>query len=58
MVHQNFQEAIEQLSNEKLNSEEIKNKFNLDEKDMRAMESNDAFIQGKTTPDAYCCCCC
>ena len=60
MVHQNFQEAIAQLSmNEGMNCEEIKSHFNLNDEDMKAMKSYDPLIQGKTTPDpgGWCCCC-
>jgi len=58
MVHQSFQEAIEQFSkDEELNSEEIKNKFNLKEEDMQAM--NAGTLQGATKPNpGYCCSCC
>jgi len=59
MAHQNFQEAIEQLStDEGVNSEEIKSKFDLNEDDMVAMQSN-PLIQGATQPaPGSCCCCC
>lgn len=60
MSHQNFQEAIEQLSmNESLSSEEIKGKFNLSEEDMMAMNSYNPLIQSVTPrPAELCCCCC
>ena len=60
MSHQNFQEAIAQLSTEGLNPEEIKSQFNLNEDDMMAIKSYNPIIQGKTTPDpgGWCCCCC
>ena len=59
MVHQNFQEAIEQLSkNEEMSSEGIKSKFDLNEEEMKAMNSNNTLIQGATQPTAGSCCCC
>ena len=60
MNHQNFQEAIEQLSaNEGMNSEQVKGKFNLSQEDMIAMQSNNSHIQAvKPQPISYCCCCC
>ncbi len=59
MVHQNFQEAIEELStNGNVNSEEIQSKFDLNEEDMAAMHSN-PLIQGVTQPaPGFSCCCC
>ena len=60
MSHQNFQEAIEQLSaNEAMNSEQVKGKFNLSQEDMIAMQSNNSLIQAVTPqPVQLCCCCC
>jgi len=60
MVHQNFQEAIAQLStNEGMDSEEMKRHFNLNEEDMKAMQSYNPLIQA-AKPVSYtplCCCC-
>jgi hypothetical protein len=59
MNHQNFQEAIAQLSsNEGLNSEEIKNRFNLNEEDMSAMQSDNSRVNSVTRPTPILCCCC
>ena len=59
MSHQNFQEAIERLSaGENLNSEEIKNQFNLNEEEMMAMQSYNSLIQAKTPECTVACCCC
>ena len=59
MVHQEFQEALEQLStNEGMDSEEIQNHFNLSKEDMSAMQSYNPLIQAATQPaPAWCCCC-
>ena len=59
MVHQEFQEAIEQLS-EGMNSEEIRNNFNLSKEDMLAMESHNPLMETVAPrPTAgYCCSCC
>ena len=59
MVHQNFQEAIEQLlTNEGMDSEEIKKHFNLDEKDMTAVQPDRPLMQTVVPqPTNYCCCC-
>ena len=58
MVHQEFQEAIEQLStSEGMNSEEIKSQFNLSREDMSAMQSYNPLIQA-TAPRPILCCCC
>ena len=58
MVHQNFQEAIEQLStNEGMDSEEMKRHFNLNEEDMKAMQSYNPLIQS-VAPKPFLCCCC
>ena len=59
MVHQNFQEAIEQLSmNDGMSSKEIKNQFNLNEEDMNAVNSHNSVIKSATQPaPAWCCCC-
>ena len=64
MVYQNFQEAIAQLSTNddfrgtlRSNPEEIKSKYELNENDMKAMNS----YSPKATPRpdaAVCCCCC
>jgi uncharacterized protein (DUF433 family) len=59
MVHQEFQEAIEQLStNEGMNSEVIKNRFNLNEEDIKAMKSYNPSIQAMTPRPIFLCCCC
>ena len=60
MVHQNIQDAIAQMSmDNSLNSEEAKNRFNLNEEDMKIIQSNDSLIQGATQPaPGLCCCCC
>jgi hypothetical protein len=59
MVHQNFQEALEQLSmNENVNQEEIKNKFDLNAEDMAAIISHNSLGEGATKPAAAACCCC
>ena len=58
MSHQNFQEAIAQLStNEGMNSKEIKSHFNLNEEDMMAMQSYNPLTQ-KVAPRPVACCCC
>jgi hypothetical protein len=64
MVHKNFQEAIAQLSTDddfrstlRSNPEEIKSNFDLNEEDMKAMNSHNS----KVTPrpgTTVCCCCC
>jgi hypothetical protein len=65
MVHQDFQEAIEQLStNEDLrdamvsNPDEVQSRFGLSEEDMMAMKSYVPSMES-TTPRAigYCCSC-
>ena len=59
MVHQNFQEAIEQLStNEGMDSEEMKKHFNLNEEDMKAMQSYNPLIQAVAPNPTILCCCC
>ncbi len=66
MIHQNFQEAIEQISTDEdsrgtllLNPDEIRAKFNLNEEEMMAMKSYNLPIQGVTQPaPGNCCCCC
>lgn len=59
MVHQDFQEAIAQLStNEGMNSEEIKSHFNLNEEDMMAIQSYNPIQAITPRPTGYCCCCC
>lgn len=58
MNHQNFQEAIAQLStSEGLESEAIKSQFNLNEEDMRAMQSHNSLIQTVVPRPGLCCCC-
>jgi hypothetical protein len=58
MDHQNFQEAIAQLStNEGMNSEEIRSQFNLSREDMSAMQSYSPLVQA-TVPRPILCCCC
>ena len=59
MVHQNFQEAIAQLSmNEGMNSEEIKSHFNLNEEDMMAIKSDNSLLNSATRPTPILCSCC
>ena len=59
MSHQNFQEAIEQLStNEDMSSEEMKSHFNLNEDDMSAMQSYNPLIQAVTPRPITLCSCC
>lgn len=59
MSHQNFQEAIAQLSmNEGLSSEDAKGKFNLSEEDMMAMKSDKSLVNSVTRPTPILCCCC
>ena len=60
MDHQNFQEAIAQLSTkEGMSSEEIKSHFNLSEEDMKSMQSYNPLIQEKAPQGVtqLCCCC-
>jgi len=58
MSHQNFQEAIAQLStNESMNSEEIKSHFNLNEEDMSAMQSYNPLVQAVAAFPPLCSCC-
>ncbi len=59
MGYQNFQEAIAQLAtDEGMNSEEIKSKFDLNEDDMMAIKSHDSLIQAMTPRPTILCCCC
>ena len=59
MVHQNFQEAIAQLStNEGMSSEEIKSHFNLNEEDMSTMQSYNPLIQAVVPRPIILCSCC
>lgn len=59
MSHQNFQEAIAQLStNECMDSEEIKNHFNLNEEDMKAVKSYNSIIQAVVPRPTILCSCC
>ena len=59
MDYQNLQEAIEQVStDEVLNSEEIKNRFNLNEEEMKAVQNSPLMQTVNPRPTAYCCCCC
>jgi len=60
MEHQNFQEAIAQLStNEGMDSEEMKKHFNLNEEDMMAMQSFTPLAQAaKPVSFTPLCCCC
>ncbi len=62
MVHQDFQEAIAQLStNETMSSEEIKKHFNLSKEDVLAMESHNPLMETlaprRATAISYCYCC-
>jgi len=59
MIHQNLQEAIEQIStDEKMDSEEIKSHFNLTEEDMKSMQPYNPLMQTVTPrPVAWCCTC-
>jgi hypothetical protein len=64
MIHQNLQKAIEQLSTGEdfrsallSNSNEIKSRFNLDEDDMKAINSyNSSKSAVRPTPNLCCCC--
>jgi hypothetical protein len=65
MVHQDFQEVIEQLSTDEdlrkaliSNPDEVQSKFGLSKEDMMAMKSYVPSMES-TTPKAvgYCCCC-
>ena len=59
MVHQDFQEAIAQVSKEGMSSEEIKSKFNLSSKEMAAMNASNSKMQPAATRNpALCSCCC
>ncbi len=59
MNHQNFQEAIEQLStNEGMNSEEIKSHFNLSKEEIKAIQNNPLMLTVVPRPTNNCCCCC
>jgi hypothetical protein len=57
MNHQNFQEAIAQLSTEQSNLTEVKNQFNLNEEDMMAMKSDNSLVNSVARPIFLCCCC-
>ncbi len=59
MIHQNLQEAIEQISaDEVLNSEEIKSHFNLSKEDMMAMKPHSPLMETVTPrPVGFCTCC-
>ena len=57
MSHQNFQEAIAQLSTEQSNLTEVQNQFNLNEEDMMAMKSDNSLVNSVTRPIILCCCC-
>ena len=60
MVHENLQEAIAQLSTEdNMDSEEVKNRYNLSMEDISAIQSSESNVQ--TAPKRYpglCSCCC
>ena len=57
MEHQNLQEAIGQISTDgNLSFEEIKDKFNLSEEDMKAVQ-NSPLMQAVTPRPADPCCC-
>jgi hypothetical protein len=60
MDHQNFQEAIAQLSkNDGMDAGEVKNRYNLSDEDIHAIQSTDSFDNQKKRPvGGYCCCCC
>ncbi len=59
MVHQDFQKALEQISNnEVMNSEEIKSQFNLSKEDMMAMEFSPSLETKTPRAVGLCCCCC
>ena len=62
MNYQNLQEAIEQIStDEDLSSEEIKNKFNLTEEEMKAVQNSPLMQTVTPRPTSACssaCCCC
>ena len=58
MVHQNFQEAIEELSSgELVKYEEIKNRFNLTEEEMKAVQNSPLMQTVTPRPTSGCCCC-
>ncbi len=59
MVHQNIQEAIEELSTkEDVNLNIIQSQFNLSQEDMMAMTSCDTLMKSVTPrPTQYCCTC-
>ena len=60
MDHQNFQEAIAQLSkNDGMDAGEVKNRYNLSDEDIHAIQSTDSLDNPKKRPvGGYCCCCC
>jgi len=59
MSHQNFQEAIEELSSgELVKYEEIKNRFNLTEEEMKAVQNSPLMQTVTPRPTASCCCTC
>jgi hypothetical protein len=60
MEHQNFQEAIAQLStNDVMDSNEMKKHFNLNEEDMKAIQSSSPVTPSVTQASfvPLCCCC-
>ena len=58
MVHQEFQEALEQLSvKEGMDSEELKKHFNLSKEDVMAMEITPLMETSAPRPTSFCCCC-
>jgi hypothetical protein len=57
-MHQNLQEAIEELSAEDLSFEEIKNKFNLGEEEMKAVQNSPLMQTVTPRPTSGCCCSC
>lgn len=60
MVHQEFQEAIAQLSSENgMDSEQVRNQFNLNSDDMSAIQSYESQAQSVAPRDpGLCSCCC
>ena len=57
MEHQNLQEAIEQISTEDMKVEEIQNKFNLNEEEMKAVQNSPLLQTVTPRPNGWCCCC-
>ena len=59
MVHQEFQEAIAEIStNEGMNSEEIRSQFNLTEEEIKAIKISPLMQTVTPRPTSSCSCCC